>query len=78
MVVDDGKPSFNIVLQGASRGVLVIEEETHDAVGAADGDVIGVEIGSPNRAGKHLQQNMYHHKAGRSWQRVDTQYSPTV
>ena len=65
MVVADGKPSFNIVLQGASGGVLVIEEETHDAVGAADGDVIGVEIGSPNRAGKHLQQNMYHHKAGR-------------
>ena len=57
MVVADGKPSFNIVLQGASRGVLVIEEETHDAVGAADGDVIGVEIGSPNRAGKHLRHN---------------------
>ena len=65
MVVVDGKPSLNIVLQGASGGVLVIEEEAHDAVGAADGDVIGVEIGSPNRAGKHLQQNMYHHKAGR-------------
>ena len=54
MLVADGKPTVNFVLRGASRGVLVIQEEPHNAVGAADGDVIPVEIGSPHRAGENL------------------------
>lgn len=56
-LVADGHAAANLILLDA-RGVTVpvVEEEPDNAVGGADGDVVHVEIDSPNRSAKHLQK----------------------
>ena len=54
MLVADGHAAVDLILENRGATVSVIEEEPDDTVGGADGDVIHVEINSPNRAGEHL------------------------